>query len=48
MTQLITAMALGLFYALNYLKTDCVLAAVVCHNYSDFIMRLGCIWGLVG
>ena len=40
-TQLITATALGVFYALSYLKTGSILAAVVCHNYSDFIVRLG-------
>ena len=39
--QLVTATALGIFYAISYLKTGSILAAVVCHNYSDFIVRLG-------
>ena len=38
--QLATAFALGLFYAYSYLKTRSILSAVVCHNYSDFIVRL--------
>ena len=39
--QLITAFVLGLFYAITYLKTKSILAAIVCHNYSDFVVRLG-------
>jgi membrane protease YdiL (CAAX protease family) len=39
--QLVTATVLGVFYAISYLKTGSILAAVVCHNYSDFIVRVG-------
>lgn len=39
--QLFTAFALGVFYAISYIKTKSILVAVVCHNYSDFIVRLG-------
>ncbi len=39
--QLFTAFALGIFYAITYIKTKSILAAVVCHNYSDFIYKLG-------
>ncbi|MBY9078762.1 CPBP family intramembrane metalloprotease [Paenibacillus sp. HN-1] len=39
--QLLTAFVLGIFYAVTYIRTKSILTAVVCHNYSDFINRLG-------
>lgn len=39
--QLFTAFALGIFYAITYIRTKSILVAVICHNYSDFIARLG-------
>ena len=39
--QLVAAFALGIFYANTYIRTKSILPAVVCHNYSDFISRLG-------
>lgn len=39
--QLFTALVLGIFYAVTYIRTKSILTAVVCHNYSDFIYRLG-------
>ncbi len=38
--QLITAFVLGIFYAVTYLRTRSILAAVVCHSYSDFVIFL--------
>ncbi|ABX43582.1 CPBP family intramembrane glutamic endopeptidase [Lachnoclostridium phytofermentans] len=35
--QLILAFALGIFYAYTYIKTESIYAAIVCHNYSDFV-----------
>jgi len=40
-TQLLAAFGLGIFYAVTYIRTKSILAAVICHNYSDFIYRLG-------
>lgn len=39
--QVATSFALGLVYAYSYLHTKSILAAVVCHNYTDFVVRFG-------
>lgn len=39
-TQLLTAFILGIYYTLTYLKTKSILASIVCHSYSDFIIYL--------
>lgn len=39
--QLVASFALGIFYAISYIKPRSILTAIVCHNYSDFIARLG-------
>ncbi|WP_339287502.1 CPBP family intramembrane glutamic endopeptidase [Paenibacillus sp. FSL E2-0201] len=38
--QLITAFILGIYYTVTYLKTKSILASIVCHSYSDFIIYL--------
>lgn len=39
--QLFSAFVLGIFYAITYIKTKSILTAVVCHGYSDLVVRLG-------
>lgn len=41
MFQLVIAFILGLYYSFSYLYTKSILSAVVCHNYSDLIVRVG-------
>ncbi len=39
--QVATSFVLGLVYAYSYFHTKSILAAVVCHNYTDFVARFG-------
>jgi len=39
--QVATSFVLGMVYAYSYLHTKSILAAVVCHNYTDFVVRFG-------
>lgn len=39
--QLVTSLGLGVFYAITYIKTKSILTAIVCHNYSDLVVRAG-------
>lgn len=38
---LLTALVLGFFYAVIYLRTKSIVIPMICHNYSDFIYRAG-------
>lgn len=38
---LLTALVLGFFYAVIYLRTKSIAIPMICHNYSDFIYRAG-------
>jgi len=48
--QVVTSFVLGMVYAYSYLHTKSILAAVVCHNYTDFVVRFGAylLLGFVG
>lgn len=39
--QVATSFVLGMVYAYSYLHTKSIVAAVVCHNYTDFVVRFG-------
>ncbi len=39
--QLATSFLLGIVYACSYLHTKSLAAPIVCHNYSDLVVRIG-------
>ncbi len=48
--QVATSFVLGMVYAYSYLHTKSIVAAVVCHNYTDFVVRFGAyvLLGVIG